>query len=98
MEVKEAGYVGEIYRISGPLVVAEGLKARMYDLCKVGEEGLMGEVVGLVGQKVLIQVYEDTEGVKPGDRVENTGMPLSVELGPADKKHLRWCAETPARA
>ncbi len=42
----------------------------------------MGEVVGLVGQKVLIQVYEDTEGVKPGDRVENTGMPLSVELGP----------------
>ncbi len=39
MEVKEAGYVGEIYRISGPLVVAEGLKARMYDLCKVGEEG-----------------------------------------------------------
>ncbi len=82
MEVKEAGLVGEIYRISGPLVVAEGLKARMYDLCKVGEEGLMGEVVGLVGNKVLIQVYEDTSGVKPGDRVENTGMPLSVELGP----------------
>ncbi len=82
MEVKEAGLVGEIYRISGPLVVAEGLKARMYDLCKVGEEGLMGEVVGLVGEKVLIQVYEDTEGVKPGDKVENTGMPLSVELGP----------------
>ena len=82
MEVKEAGLVGEIYRISGPLVVAEGLKARMYDLCKVGEEGLMGEVVGLVGNKVLIQVYEDTSGVKPGDKVENTGMPLSVELGP----------------
>jgi len=82
MEVKEAGYVGEIYRISGPLVVAEGLRARMYDLCKVGEEGLMGEVVGLVGQKVLIQVYEDTAGIKPGDRVVNTGMPLSVELGP----------------
>jgi V/A-type H+-transporting ATPase subunit A len=82
MEVKEAGLVGEIYRVSGPLVVAEGLKARMYDLCKVGEEGLMGEVVGLVGEKVLIQVYEDTSGVRPGDRVENTGMPLSVELGP----------------
>ncbi len=82
MEVKEVGLVGEIYRISGPLVVAEGLKARMYDLCKVGEEGLMGEVVGLVGDRVLIQVYEDTSGVKPGDRVENTGMPLSVELGP----------------
>ncbi len=80
MEVKE--YLGEIYRISGPLVVAERLKARMYDLCKVGEEGLMGEVVGLVGEKVLIQVYEDTSGVKPGDKVVNTGMPLSVELGP----------------
>lgn len=82
MEVKKAGLVGEIYRISGPLVVAEGLKARMYDLCNVGEEGLMGEVVGLVGEKVLIQVYEDTSGLRPGDRVENTGMPLSVELGP----------------
>ncbi len=88
MEVKEAGLVGEIYRISGPLVVAEGLKARMYDLCKVGEEGLMGEVVGLVGNKVLIQVYEDTSGVKPGDRVENTGMPLSVELGPGLIKNI----------
>ncbi|MCS7121743.1 MAG: ATP synthase subunit A [Archaeoglobaceae archaeon] len=74
--------VGEIYRISGPLVVAEGLKARMYDLVKVGEEGLMGEVVGLAGERVLIQVYEDTSGIKPGEKVVNTGMPLSVELGP----------------
>jgi len=82
MEVKTAGMVGEVYRVSGPLVVAEGLKARMYDVCRVGEEGLMGEVVGLVGNKALIQVYEDTSGIKPGDKVENTGMPLSVELGP----------------
>lgn len=74
--------VGEIFRISGPLVVAEGLKARMYDLCKVGEEKLMGEVVGLAGDKVLIQVYEDTSGVRPGEKVVNTGMPLSVDLGP----------------
>ncbi|MDI9646083.1 MAG: ATP synthase subunit A [Archaeoglobales archaeon] len=81
MEVRSE-LVGNIYRISGPLVVAEGLKARMYDLCKVGEEGLMGEVVGLVGSKVLIQVYEDTSGVRPGEKVVNTGMPLSVELGP----------------
>ncbi len=86
MEVKE--YLGEIYRISGPLVVAEGLKARMYDLCRVGEEGLMGEVVGLVGERILIQVYEDTSGVKPGDRVVNTGMPLSVELGPGLIKNI----------
>ncbi len=74
--------VGEIYRVTGPLVVAEGLKARMYDVCKVGEEGLMGEVVALRGDKVLIQVYEDTSGIKPGEKVVNTGEPLSVELGP----------------
>ncbi len=80
--------VGKIYRISGPLVVAEGLKARMYDVCRVGEEGLMGEVVGLVGEKVLIQVYEDTSGIKPKDKVENTGMPLSVELGPGLLKSI----------
>jgi V/A-type H+-transporting ATPase subunit A len=86
MEVKMA--VGEVYRVSGPLVVAEGLKARMYDVCRVGEEGLMGEVVGLVGDKVLIQVYEDTSGIRPGDKVENTGMPLSVELGPGLLKSI----------
>ncbi|ADC66428.1 ATP synthase, A subunit [Ferroglobus placidus DSM 10642] len=80
--------VGEVYRVSGPLVVAEGLKARMYDVCRVGEERLMGEVVGLVGNRVLIQVYEDTSGIKPGDKVENTGMPLSVELGPGLLKSI----------
>ncbi len=82
MEVKAVGKVGEVYRVSGPLVVGEGIRPRMYDVCFVGEEGLMGEVVGLVGEKTLIQVYEDTSGIKPGDRIENTGMPLSVELGP----------------
>ena len=86
MEVKMA--VGEVYRVSGPLVVAEGLKARMYDVCRVGEEGLMGEVVGLVGDKTLIQVYEDTSGIRPGDKVENTGLPLSVELGPGLLKSI----------
>ncbi len=86
MEVKEL--IGKVYRVSGPLVVAEGLKARMYDVCRVGDEGLMGEVVGLVGEKALIQVYEDTSGIKPGDRIENTGMPLSVELGPGLLKSI----------
>ena len=86
MEVKMA--VGEVYRVSGPLVVAEGLQARMYDVCRVGDEGLMGEVVGLVGDKTLIQVYEDTSGIRPGDKVENTGMPLSVELGPGLLKSI----------
>uniref|UniRef100_A0A7J3TH03 A-type ATP synthase subunit A n=1 Tax=Geoglobus ahangari TaxID=113653 RepID=A0A7J3TH03_9EURY len=86
MEVGEVGRVGKIYRISGPLVVAEGLKARMYDVCYV--EGLMGEVVGLSGDKVLIQVYEDTSGIKPGGKVENTGRPLSVQLGPGLLKSI----------
>jgi V/A-type H+-transporting ATPase subunit A len=54
----------------------------MYDVVRVGEEGLMGEVIGISGEKTIIQVYEDTSGIKPGEKVENTGMPLSVELGP----------------
>ncbi len=86
MEVSSAGKVGKIYRVSGPLVVAEGLKARMYDVCYV--EGLMGEVVGITGEKVLIQVYEDTSGIKPGGKVENTGRPLSVQLGPGLLKSI----------
>ncbi len=82
MEVEQKGKVGEIYRVSGPLVVAEGIKTKMYDVCHVGEEGLMGEVVGLQGARTLIQVYEDTSGITPGAKVETTGMPLSVTLGP----------------
>ncbi len=74
--------VGKVYRVSGPVVTAEGLKASMYDVVRVGEEGLMGEVIGIRGDKTIIQVYEDTSGIKPGEKVENTGMPLSVELGP----------------
>ena len=54
----------------------------MYDVVLVGHEKLMGEVIGLEGDDVTIQVYEDTSGVKPGEPVENTGEPLSVELGP----------------
>ncbi|RLG24673.1 ATP synthase subunit A [Methanosarcinales archaeon] len=77
MEIK-----GEIYRISGPVVTALGINARMYDVVKVGDEGLMGEVIGIEGEKTIIQVYEDTSGVKPGEPVIDTGMPLSVELGP----------------
>ncbi|MBU1120675.1 MAG: ATP synthase subunit A [archaeon] len=72
----------EIYRISGPVVTAKGLKAKMYDLVKVGKEELMGEVIQIEGDKTIIQVYEDTTGIKPGEKVENTGMPLSIDLGP----------------
>ena len=75
MEIK-----GEIYRVSGPVVTARGVSPRMYDVVLVGHEKLMGEVIGLEDDDVTIQVYEDTSGVKPGEPVENTGEPLSVEL------------------
>jgi len=73
---------GEIYRISGPVVIITGLSTKMYDVVKVGTEGLMGEVIGIEGEKSTVQVYEETSGLKPGEPVENTGMSLSVELGP----------------
>jgi len=73
---------GTLYRIAGPVVVAKGLNANMYDLVKVGDEKLMGEVIQIDNEKTIIQVYEDTSGLKPGEPVENTGKPLSVELGP----------------
>jgi V/A-type H+-transporting ATPase subunit A len=73
---------GEIYRISGPVVIISGLNTKMYDVVKVGTEGLMGEVIGIEGEKSTVQVYEETSGLKPGEPVENTGMSLSVELGP----------------
>ncbi len=73
---------GEILRVAGPVVTATGMHARMYDLVEVGEEGLMGEVIGIEGERAIIQVYEDTSGVRPGEKVVNTGRPLSVELGP----------------
>ncbi|VVB89571.1 V-type ATP synthase alpha chain [uncultured archaeon] len=73
---------GEIYRISGPVVIISGLNTKMYDVFKVGKEGLMGEVIGIEGDKSTVQVYEETSGIRPGEPVENTGMPLSVELGP----------------
>lgn len=74
--------MAKIYRVSGPVVIAEDLEAKMYDVVKAGEEKLVGEVVQIKGDKVTIQVYEDTNGLKPGEPVENTGLPLTVELGP----------------
>ena len=75
--------MGRIARISGPVVVADDMGGSgMYELVRVGEEGLMGEIIGLQGERATIQVYEETSGLKPGERVERTGRPLSVELGP----------------
>ena len=69
--------------IKGPLVVAEGMdEANIQDVCKVGEKGLIGEIIDMRGDKASIQVYEETSGIGPGDPVVTTGEPLSVELGP----------------
>jgi V/A-type H+-transporting ATPase subunit A len=73
---------GVLYRIAGPVVVAKNLDAKMYDVVYVGEEKLMGEVIQINREKVTIQVYEDTSGLKPGQIVVNSGEPLTVELGP----------------
>ncbi|MCX7000972.1 MAG: V-type ATP synthase subunit A, partial [Candidatus Sumerlaeota bacterium] len=74
---------GEIVRVSGPLVVAKGMQgAKMYDVVRVGEMGLVGEIIELHGDRASIQVYEDTAGIGPGERVVSTNQPLNVELGP----------------
>ena len=73
---------GVIYRISGPVVTAVGIAPRMYEVVRVGHEGLMGEVIELHGDQSVIQVYEETSGIKPGEPVVRTGQTLSVQLGP----------------
>ena len=73
---------GVIYRISGPVVTAVGISPRMYEVVRVGNEGFMGEVIELHGDQSVIQVYEDTSGVLPGEPVVRTGQTLSVQLGP----------------
>ena len=73
---------GVIYRISGPVVTAVGISPRMYEVVRVGNEGLMGEVIELHGDQSVIQVYEETSGVRPGEPVVRTGQTLSVQLGP----------------
>jgi len=74
---------GYIVRVSGPLVVARGLpEARMFDVVRVGNLGLIGEIIELRRENIYIQVYENTSGLGPGEPVETTGSPLSVELGP----------------
>ena len=74
---------GKIKSISGPLVIAKDIRGcEMYEVVRVGQEGLMGETIKLVGDLAYVQVYEDTTGLKPGEEVVRTGAPVSVELGP----------------
>ncbi len=74
---------GKVVKVSGPLVVASGMEqANMYDVVQVGEQGLIGEIIEMRGDRASIQVYEETAGLGPGAKVVSTGAPLSVELGP----------------
>lgn len=74
---------GRIVKVSGPLIVAEGMsQSKMYDVVQVSEKKLIGEVIELRGDRASIQVYEETSGLGPGEKVYSTGAPLSVELGP----------------
>ncbi len=75
--------IGKIIKVSGPLIVAENMAdVKMYDVVRVSEENLIGEVIELRGDKASIQVYEETSMLGPGEDVVSTGFPLSVELGP----------------
>ncbi len=74
---------GNIIKIAGPVIVADGMRGtQMYEVVRVGDSKLIGEIIELEGDTATIQVYEETAGLKPGEKVESTGGPLSVELGP----------------
>ncbi len=74
---------GIISRVSGPVVIASGLEgAQMFDVVRIGDMGLVGEIIRLEGNKATVQVYEDTTGLRPGEKVINTKRPLSMQLGP----------------
>ena len=74
---------GTIKKVAGPLVIAEGMRdANMFDVVRVSNQRLIGEIIEMHGDEASIQVYEETSGLKPGEPVESTEEPLSVELGP----------------
>ena len=74
---------GKIIKVSGPLVLASGMQeANIQDICRVGDLGLIGEIIEMRRDQASIQVYEETSGLGPGEPVITTGSPLSVELGP----------------
>ena len=74
---------GKVSRVAGPVIVARDmLGSQMYEVVRVGEQGLIGEIIRIEEDKATVQVYEETAGIRPGEVVERTGKPLSVELGP----------------
>lgn len=81
--------LGKISRIAGPFVIAKEMTgSRMYELVKVGEDEIIGEIIRLEGDTAAIQTYEETTGIRTGEKVEATGKPLSIELGPGLLKQI----------
>jgi len=75
--------VGKIWRVSGPLIIADNMKgSKVYEIVEIGKEGIVGEIIGLERNKAIIQAHEDTLGLKTGETVRGTGKILSAELGP----------------
>ena len=75
--------MGKTVKISGPLIIAEGMAdSKLYDVVRVSDKGLIGEIIELRGDKASVQVYEETSGLGPGEDVISTGAPLSAELAP----------------
>nr|MDA3811959.1 V-type ATP synthase subunit A [Spirochaetaceae bacterium] len=75
--------IGTVKRVNGPVIEAKGISdAIMLEMVNVGEARIVGEVSKLIGHNAVIQVYEDTTGIAPGDNIYGSGLPLSVELGP----------------
>ncbi len=80
---------GNIIKIAGPVIVADGMKGtKVHEMVRVGDFGLIGEIIELHGSTATVQVYEETAGIKPGEKIESTGGPLSVELGPGILKSI----------
>ncbi len=74
---------GKVARVAGPVIIAEGmLGSQMYEVVRVGSQGLIGEIIRIEADRATVQVYEETAGIRPGEKVERSGKPLSVELGP----------------
>ena len=74
---------GVIRKVAGPLVIADGMRdANMFDVVRVSDKELIGEIIEMHGDQASIQVYEETAGLGPGEPVVSTGAPMSVELGP----------------
>src|SRR5438309_10154670 len=74
---------GKIERVAGTVIVAGGmLGAQMYEVVRVGDQGPIGEIIKIEADRATVQVYEETAGIRPGEKVERSGKPLSVELGP----------------